>query len=264
VIVWRDSAGNVIDVIHRGEQAMQRLDFELNGGVVTETVKNARDEDVIVKRQNVVRGRVIIGERDIVIEVESTDPVNPARVVGSFVDNAFVVAGEPVPTVDPADKAEVDRLAREALLQAPRETRSPTPFVSVPAASPVFGAPTVPANETEDERRVRLAREANETPAERQARERNEREIAAAGPPFSKGPETDEERRVREAHEREVAATHRAGLTDSERESVEAREAAEAAERADEKADDAAEERAEDREHARATTAAAAAAKRKR
>ena len=62
--VWRDSMGNVVDVV-KGD-AMQRLDFELDGGVVGEGAD---------RRHVVVKGRVVIGERDIAIELDGKGPV---------------------------------------------------------------------------------------------------------------------------------------------------------------------------------------------
>jgi hypothetical protein len=178
---------------------MQRLDFELNGGITSETVADARGVEREVRRQNIIKGRVIVTERDIVVEVQSADPVShPAMVVASIVDGDLVVSGTPLATVDPAEQAETDRKAREALLSAPRETRPPT--VPSSAAVPViFGVPSIPPDESD---------------AERLAREKNERELAV-----ERASETDAQRLTREARE---ARLREAGvlvpeMTDAER-----------------------------------------------
>jgi hypothetical protein len=139
---------------------MQRLDFELSGGVTAELVTDAKGVDSTIRRQNIIKGRVVVTERNIVVEVQGADPVkNPPMVVASIVDGQLVVSGTPVVTLDPAAQAETDRLAREALLNAPRETRPPT--VPTSAAVPVvYGIPAIPPNESDAERLARQKTEA--------------------------------------------------------------------------------------------------------
>ena len=76
---------------------MQALDFELNGGVTSSTVVDKNGGEQVVRKQNTVRGRVIVRERDIVIEVQSTNPVDhPPLVVAELVEGELRVTGNPL------------------------------------------------------------------------------------------------------------------------------------------------------------------------
>jgi hypothetical protein len=78
-VVWRDSAGNVIDVIHGhiGDIAMQRLDFDFDGGAETKTIPSRTEggEPTEFRQRVRVRGRVVVNETDITIEVDGKGPV---------------------------------------------------------------------------------------------------------------------------------------------------------------------------------------------
>lgn len=108
---------------------MQRLDFELNGGVTSTTIKvkdaDGKEQDQEVRKQNIIKGRVVIGERDITIEREGD--AFPAHVVAELVDGELVIAGKPaVPEgerppaqlsvgapLPKADETDAEKLARE-------------------------------------------------------------------------------------------------------------------------------------------------------
>jgi hypothetical protein len=92
---------------------MQRLDFELDGGVVSETVKNAKGEDVETRRHVSVKGRVVVGERDIAVEVDGKGCV--ALVTLQEMLDAPAAEPEIVPVPPPVavDETDAERLARE-------------------------------------------------------------------------------------------------------------------------------------------------------
>lgn len=186
---------------------MQRLDFELNGGVTSTTIKvkdaDGVEQDQEVRKQNIIKGRVVINERDITIEREGD--CFPAHVVAELVNGELVIAGE---------------------LAVPEGERPPAQL-SVGAPLPRLEIPPPPF----------------ETETDRAARERRNAEIRANNPvPDAPPPagETEAERLAREKSEREAAY---AGAQDREARAAAER----AADKADAKAEEKAEEREAER-----------------
>jgi hypothetical protein len=71
---------------------MQRLDFDLDGGVVNTKSVNARGDEVAGRAQRRVRGVIIVGETDIRIRVGEGDSAEET-VVAEVKDGALSIHG---------------------------------------------------------------------------------------------------------------------------------------------------------------------------
>lgn len=69
---------------------MQKLDFTFDGGVVDGTTKDRQGKAVPTRSRSVVRGEVIVGERDVRIRQDGSDK---ETVVARLEGGELVVAG---------------------------------------------------------------------------------------------------------------------------------------------------------------------------
>lgn len=90
---------------------MQRYDFSIDAGV-TSTVSPS---GITVKKHNVVRGRVIIDDRCILIELDGKDPVVVAALQGTeLVIGPDKPASEAAPEIAPVPPPELTDAERRA------------------------------------------------------------------------------------------------------------------------------------------------------
>ncbi len=97
---------------------MQRLDFVFDAGVIEETIN-----EVVVRKHNVIKGRVVVSDTDIRIELDGAapdaEPIIVARLDGvTLVTAEGLHIADPLPVPVTVAKAETDLTAAEQAAEA--------------------------------------------------------------------------------------------------------------------------------------------------